>query len=472
MSTQPLPAAAPSAVGVDARGISDFLDAMASAPDIELHGLMVLRHGRVLAEGWWAPYTPERPHLLYSLSKSFTSTALGFAVAEGLVGLDDLVVDHFPQLADEVTDPGSRAIRVRHVAAMATGHEDETWDRAVTGDHREPVRGFLLLPPEREPGTVFAYNQSATYTLAAILQQVTGQTLTDYLRPRLFEPLGISDVGWQQHPPGRDLGFTGLHATTDAVARLGQLYLQRGRWGDEQLLPEAWVADATRSHVDNADAEQPDWGQGYGFQFWMSRHGYRGDGAFGQFCLVLPEHDLVVAMTAGTEAMQGVLDGVWEHVLPAVDRPSTSGADDALRQRLATLALPPYGGAGRPGEQAAGGFTPSGGECADQPSLTGVEVAPHGDGWDVTLVEAQTDTRIAARVGPDGWTTVEADVPTAATGGWTDDGDLRFAVIFLETPHRLVLTCSPADRTFEAQWVNAPPLGQTPLRLLRSPRPS
>jgi CubicO group peptidase (beta-lactamase class C family) len=423
----------------------------------------------VVAEGWWAPYTRERPHLLYSLSKSFTSTALGLAVAEGLVGLDDLVVDHFPQLADGVTDPGSRAIRVRHVAAMASGHEDDTWDRAVAVDPREPVRGFLLLPPERKPGTVFAYNQSATYSLAAILQQVTGQTLTDYLRPRLFEPLGISDVGWQQHPRGRDLGFTGLHATTDALARLGQLYLQRGRWGTEQVLPEAWVGDATRAHVANPQEANPDWRQGYGFQFWMSRHGYRGDGAYGQFCLVLPEQDLVIATTAGTDDMQGVLDAVWEHLLPAVDRPSTSAADEALRARLATLTLPPYVGAdGSVGVDGTGVFTPAEGECAQQPSLTSVEIACDGDGWDVALVEGKKDARVRARVEPDVWTTIEAEVPTAASGGWTEDARLRVEVIFLETPHRLVVTCSPAGRAFEAHWVTEP-LGQPPLRLLHSP---
>jgi CubicO group peptidase (beta-lactamase class C family) len=423
----------------------------------------------VLAEGWWAPYTRDRPHLLYSLSKSFTSTALGFAVAEGLVGLDDLVVDHFPQLSDEVTDPGSRAIRVRHVAAMASGHQDDTWDRAVAGDLREPVRGFLLLPPEHEPGTMFAYNQSATYSLAAILQSVTGQSLTDYLRPRLFEPLGISGVGWQQHPRGRDLGFSGLHATTDALARLGQLYLQRGRWGDQQLLSEEWVAEATRAQVANPQEPNPDWRQGYGFQFWMSRHGYRGDGAYGQFCLVLPEHDLVVASTAGTDDMQGVLDGVWEHLLPAVDRASTPEADAALRARLGAVTLPPYVGADRAADaDGAGVFRPAGGGCAEQPSLTSVEVAPACDGWEVTLVEARKDSRTRAHVEPGRWTTVEADVPTAATGGWTDEGLLRVEVVFLETPHRLEVTCSPTDRTFEVHWVTAP-LGQPPLRQLRSP---
>jgi CubicO group peptidase (beta-lactamase class C family) len=249
MGAAPLPTVPPSATGVDARGLLDLLDALEALPGLEMHGLMVLRHGQVLARGWWSPFTAERPHLLYSLSKSFTATALGFAVAEGLVGLDDLVVDHFPELEAEVTDPGSRAIRVRHAASMATGHTDDMWDVALDADWAEPVRGFLLRPPHRAPGTVFAYNQPATYCVAAIVQRATGQTLVDYLRPRLLDPLGIGPVGWQQHPRGRDLGFTGLHATTDAVARLGQLYLQRGAWRGQQLLSPDWVAEASRSDL-------------------------------------------------------------------------------------------------------------------------------------------------------------------------------------------------------------------------------
>jgi CubicO group peptidase (beta-lactamase class C family) len=156
-----------------------------------MHSLMIIRHGQVVAEGWWSPYAPEQTHLLYSLSKSFTSTAAAFAVAEGLLDLDATVLSYFPELDREITDPRSRSMLVRHVAAMASGHLEETADRALVLDPLEPVRGFLLIPPDREPGTVFAYNQPCTYSLAAIVQRLTGQTLTAYLRPRLFDPLGI-----------------------------------------------------------------------------------------------------------------------------------------------------------------------------------------------------------------------------------------------------------------------------------------
>jgi CubicO group peptidase (beta-lactamase class C family) len=477
--TRPLPTSTPAAEGIDARGLLDFLDDVEIDPEVEMHSLMVLRHGRVVTAGWWSPFTADRAHLLYSLSKSFTSTALGFAVAEGLVRLDDALVDHFPEFERDITDPRSRAIRVRHAASMATGHTEDMWVKALEVDPAEPVRGFLLQPPDREPGTVFAYNQPATYSVASIVQRVTGQTLRDYLRRRLLDPLGIGPVGWQQHPAGRDLGFTGLHATTDAVARLGQLYLSRGAWDGRDLLAPEWVDEATRPHVENPDEPQPDWRRGYGFQFWMSRHGYRGDGAFGQFCLVLPEQDMVIATTASTLAMQSVLDAVWTHVVPAVDRAASGSADDELATRMAGLSLSPYAAAGAPPARAdawdGAQFEPAGGSCVDQPSLTSVEVRRGGDGWAVTLAEA--DARLDRPFTPAGWavatpTGEEPDpVPTAVSGGWADADTLRCHLLFLETPHRMVLTCDLPSRTFRAQWEPFPPLRGGLLRELRSPDP-
>ncbi len=481
MTSHPLSVSSPAAQGVDARGIHAFLDAVESAPAVDPHSVMMLRHGQLIAEGWWAPYSPDRRHLLYSLSKSFTSTAAAFAAAEGLLRLDDPVISYFPELDAEVTDARSRSMLVRHVAAMASGHEEETWGRVMEADPAEPIRAFLQLPPDRDPGTVFAYNQSCTFTLASIIQRESGQTLTDYLRPRLFDPLGIGPVGWQQHPPtGRDLGFTGLHTTTDTIARLGQLYLQRGNWNGTQLLSEEWVAEATRSHVSNA-GPSADWAQGYGFQFWMSQHGYRGDGAYGQFCLVLPEHDAVIAITAATVEMQSVLDAVWDHVLPAfADSPLAEGdADDSLRDRLSRLALPVVPAKPAPPEGAGSWsgitFTPAGGSCPQQPSLIGVGLAEQPDGWQATLREP--GSMLGLRLGTAGWLVSEPAtpsgevVPTAVSGGWADSQTLRFEVIFLETPHTLAVTCSLPSRTFEATW-STQPLGGRSVQELRSPRPS
>jgi CubicO group peptidase (beta-lactamase class C family) len=200
--TMTLPGSSPSRHGVDADGITAFLDAIEDAEDIELHSLMIARHGDVIAAGWWAPYGPDRPHLLYSLSKSFTSTAAGLAVAEGLLDLDATVVSYFPEFDADVTDPRSRAMLVRHIASMSSGHLADTWPAAARKDPERPVRGFLRMPPDRDPGTVFAYNQSCTYTLATIIQRVTGQPLIAYLRPRLFDVIGVGRAAWDELPAG------------------------------------------------------------------------------------------------------------------------------------------------------------------------------------------------------------------------------------------------------------------------------
>ena len=470
-----LPRSAPVEQQVDPTGVLALLDALDARPDIEMHSLMLVRHGHVVAEGWWRPYTADRPHRLYSLSKSFTSTAAGFAAADGFLDLDDTVVSHFPELDADITDPGSRSMRIRHIAAMASGHLAETFQRAVELDPHEPVRGFLEIPPDKAPGSIFAYNQPCTYTLGAIVQRKANAPLTRYLRPRLFDPLGVGVVGWETLA-GRERSFTGLHARTEDVAKLGQLYLQRGRWDNVQLLPESWVAQATSSQVDNSNQTNPDWRQGYGFQFWMSRHGYRGDGAFGQFCLILPEHDAVIATTAATLDMQAVLDAIWAHVLPAFDRSSADArAQDELASRLAALELPAYRPAStepadwqewleRPFAVATTGE-------ADVP-VTSVEVRRGRAGLEMTLSEGSDALTFA--VGTRGWsvsTPAIAEgkaIAVAAAGGWSDQKTLRLEVIFLETPHRLDLVCTLDDRCARGAW-RLPPLGGARLRELRNP---
>lgn len=496
MNKQPqeqyLPVSAPAAQGVDAEAVDRFVGALQAAPGVEPHSLMVLRHGHVVAAGWWWPYTPGRLQLLYSLSKSFTSTAAGLAVGEGLVRLDDPVISYFPEFDGEVTDARSRRMLVRHIASMASGHSEDTWQKVVA-EGGDPVLAFLRLPPDREPGTVFAYNQSATYTLGTIVQRVTGRPLTEYLRPRLFDPLGVGEVRWEKDSLGREVGFSQMYATTDAVARLGQLYLQGGRWQDRQLLSRQWVAEATRVHISNAPTAagaaggpdsggaRPDWEQGYGYQFWMSRHGYRGDGACGQYCLVLPEQDAVVAMTGQVREMQVVLNLVWELLLPAFTAaPGTpSDADDALARRLERLSVPIFPAHPAPPGPAeawdGATFRPTGGPADQQPSLLKVGLSAYQGGWQVSLGErawafrAPLSTTAWAVAGPAAPCEQDGDdLPAAVQGGWLEDGSLRFDVLFLETPHRLVVKCRLPEGDFDARWVTAP-LRAWSLRSLRSP---
>jgi CubicO group peptidase (beta-lactamase class C family) len=449
--TRSLPRSTPAGQQVDPAAILAVLDTLEARPDIELHSLMVVRHGHVVAEGWWAPYNAGQRHLLYSLSKSFTSTAAAFARAEGLLDLDDPVVKHFPEFEAEITDPRSRAIKVRHVAAMASGHDREMAAEALARDPQEPVRGFLLIPPDREPGTFFAYSQPCTYTLGSIIQRHAAMPLTDYLRPRLFDPLGIGPVGWQTWPPGRQQGFSGLFARTEDVAKLGQLYLQGGRWDGRQLISADWVAEATTTQVDNPDRENPDWRQGYGFQFWMARHGYRGDGAFGQFCVVLPDQDTVVAITAATFDMQAVLDALWTHLLPGLGADGDGSAEEELSARLSGLALPACPAGPAPGDT---GFVTGAPFPVARPAgelgttLVSVGVAAREDGWEVTLSERGNAVTFPAGAGR--W--------AVSSPGDRFGGDrLRLEVIFLETPHRMDIELSGPDRTAAAAW-RIPPL--------------
>ncbi|WP_033309415.1 serine hydrolase domain-containing protein [Streptomyces iakyrus] len=482
MSASPLPTSGPAAEGVDASGVHAFLDALEAAPEIEPHSLVIMRHGRLVASGWWAPYTPERLHLLYSLSKSFTGTAAALAEAEGLLDFDAPVISYFPEFEAGITDPRSRAMLVRHVASMASGHRRDTVHEAFGRDPAEPVRGFLQLPPDGDPGTVFAYNQPATYTLAAIVQRVTGRPLTAYLRPRLLDPLGIGEAAWRCDRAGRELGFSGLHATTDAVARLGQLYLRDGLWEGKRLLPQGWAARASHPRIPTAgamgDVDRQDWDRGYGYQFWTSRHGYRGDGAYGQFCLVLPEYDVVIAATSATERMQEYLNLVWEHLLPAFGPGPLTGRDAAdaeLRERLGRLALPPAPGRPAPPERepdwTAAAFTRS----AETGPVRSAGLDRDADGWTLTLTgegdRADHPDRLALRLAGEDWTVAEKPVPTAVSGGWTDAGTLAVDVVFLETPHRLALTCSLADGTLTASW-RTQPLHGGRLTALCAPRRS
>jgi CubicO group peptidase (beta-lactamase class C family) len=274
----------PEAQGIASGEILGFIEAAERELDA-LHSFMLVRHGHVVAEGWWAPYGPERPHTLYSLSKSFTSTAVGIAVAEGRMTVHDLVLSYFPEHAPAEPSAQLKAMRVRDLLRMATGHHTEPVLRAETNW----IGAFLAQEVAHKPGTFFLYNTPATFMLSAMVQKATGMTVLDYLRPRLFEPLGIAHPEWGTSPEGITLGGYGLSVRTEDIARFGQLFLQKGQWQGRQLVPAAWVEEATARQTANGSNPASDWDQGYGYQFWRCRHNaYRGDGAFGQYCIVLP----------------------------------------------------------------------------------------------------------------------------------------------------------------------------------------
>ncbi|MDR3708781.1 MAG: serine hydrolase [Capsulimonadaceae bacterium] len=339
MPAAPLARCAPEAQSVSSQSILSFIESV-EAKGFDIHGMMLLRHGHVVAEGWWEPYDAKTAHMMFSLTKSFTSTAVGLAVSEGRLSLDDHVTSFFMDRLPASPDPRLAALTVRHLLTMTTGQAQDILG-PETSRNFDWVRDALAVPFAHDPGTVFAYSSMASHLAGAIVQRLTGQSLHEYLQQRLFGPLGIAKVRWEECAPGVSIGGWGLSLRTEDIARFGQLYLQRGIWNGRRLISEEWIDQATSFQTPNGDDPQSDWNQGYGFQFWRCRHNiYRGDGAFGQFCIVMPEQDAVLAITSGVADMQGVLNEVWEHLLPGMSATPLAEdprAADMLRARLAKL---------------------------------------------------------------------------------------------------------------------------------------
>ena len=328
---------------------ADFI-AASEAERLDLHSLLVLHHGTVVAEAYRAPFDADTPHRMYSVTKSFTSSAIGLAIADGLLTVEDRVVDIFPDLAPHPIDRHLAALRVKHLLTMSAEHP------ALPGLRTSPsVAAFLAEKLVLPPGSRFDYSSPCSYMLAAIVQRLTGEPLDDYLRPRLLEPLGIAVRPWLKSEEGVNNGGWGLHLTTRELARFGQLYLQRGIWEGCRILPGAWVSEATSKCVELwGNAGAPDWSAGYGYQFWQGRHGsHRADGLLGQFCLLLPRLDALIVTTAGTLATQRILDLAWETLLPALGEAAGVAADDAMPAFPSTLT----GAAGSPRARELDGVT-------------------------------------------------------------------------------------------------------------------
>lgn len=440
-----LPRATPQSVGVDPSAVLAFIEGIERKYG-GLHGFVLLRHGQVAAEGWWEPYGPEYPHMLYSLSKSFTSTAVGLAVEEGRLSVDSRVTSFFKDDLPAVISPNLRAMRVRHLLSMSTGHEKDATNPMRSAPGGDWVRAFLSLPVEREPGSLFVYNSAATYMCSAIVQKLTGMTVLDYLRPRLFEPLGIENPTWEKCPKGINTGGWGLKVTTEDIARFGQLYLQRGKWRGRQLVPEAWVAQATSKQISNGSNPNSDWNQGYGYQFWRCRHNaFRGDGAFGQYCVVMPDQDAVLAITSGLGDMQGVLDLAWEHLLPGMTASSAAaGRAEALEERCEKLALPvPQGKAASPIAARVSGRVYR--LDSNPEGLTAAEFVFRGDRCTLQLRTAEGERRL--RIGLDDWARGIAPLleypqsKVAGRGAWTADDTFVASLCYYETPYIETVTC-------------------------------
>lgn len=454
-----LPRSSPEAQGVSSAALLAYIESADQEIDA-MNSFMLVRHGHVIAEGWWKPYNLESNHQLYSLSKSFTSTAVGIAVAEGRLSIDDSVLKFFPNDAPSETSFNLKSMRVRDLLCMSTGHQDAPSSSADSVS----TKTFLAHPVPHKPGTHFQYNTAATFMLSAIVQKQTGETVLDYLRPRLFGPLGIERPEWDTNWQGISLGGYGLSVRTEDIARLGQLYLQKGNWRGKQLIPAEWVVAATSRQTSNGSNPNSDWDQGYGYQFWRCRHGaYRGDGAFGQFCLVLPEQDAVVAITSGAKDMQSVMNLVWDKLLPAFQShplPDEAGSRQKLEHKLANLVLrAPKGSISSPLESKLLGRKYMFPE--NDQKIEAVTIVRDGSDKLMTLVVKidGLESRFACGFGE--WMNGRGvfgrytDEPVAASAAWITDDTLKAKLCAYETPFYLATTLRFAgDQLFYKQKIN------------------
>ncbi|MFC3746524.1 serine hydrolase domain-containing protein [Paenibacillus sp. GCM10012306] len=433
-----LPRSQPEALGIDSKGIERFLAAISSS-GVELHSFMLLRHGKVAAEGWWNPYSADLPHALYSVSKSFTSTAVGFAVQEKLLTVDDLIISFFPEDLPEKISPYLERLAIKHLLMMASGHTQDTIETMNQQPEGNWVKAFLGVPLEKEPGTHFLYNNGATYMVSAIIQKVSGQTVLDYLGPRLFAPLGIINPHWDTCPRGISAGGFGLSLTTEDIAKLGLLYLQQGVWNGERLLDEEWIQAATTKQIANGDNPDSDWNQGYGYQFWQCRHhAYRGDGFFGQFCLVMPEQQAVIAITGAQGDTQLVLNTIWDHLLPAM-KPETLAANEIEAERIAVqlrelAILPPHGLDFSDNEELMNGKIY---KFEDPQGWISFSVAFTGNEAVITMVHKENSYTI--RAGRSAWLAgrsnliEETDLKVVSSFTWKDEDTFEYTIRFIET---------------------------------------
>lgn len=301
----------------------------------ELHSLMIVKDGKVVYEEYAPSHSADELHIMWSVSKTFTATAVGFAVQDGLLSLDDRVVDYFPEELPSEPDEWLGEITIRHLLTMSSGLRHDYIGRASSGQQFDWASLTLSSPFDFRPGTMYQYNSMNTYLLSVIVSRVTGEKVADYLNRKLFTPLGIDNYIWNESPQGYNAGGWGLHISTESLAKMGQFMLQRGCWKGKQLLAEEWFDEAMSPQIMQyegriADAEElarfkesvarDYWNQGYGFQMWCCPDGaFRLDGAWSQYCVIFPEQNAVVALTSHATNSATILNSIWANILPLLN---------------------------------------------------------------------------------------------------------------------------------------------------------
>ncbi len=456
----------PSAVGLSAAAIEAFLDELESG-FTEPHGVMILRHGKVCAEGWWSPYAPGIRHGLQSLSKTYAATAVGIACTEGILHLDEPVSKIFSGEMPAIVSENLSKMTVRDVLCMGTGME------TMPRPGADWIRDFLATPVLHEPGSAFFYNSTGSTLLAAMVRRRSGKTLMQYLKTRLFDKIGIdtANLRFGTMQDGTEVGGGGLFATTEDNLRLMLLYHNGGTWAGERILSLEYVRLATTKQIDTASESTGnppalDNFVGYGFQIWMCRHPgcYRADGAFGQYSIVHPKLDMVVSIneTAGNAHWaQKTLDCVWRFFerLEAEPFAADAAADARLLMRMQRLSLPkptyqPHGAR----EALAGNYNTCGGKLifgeVTGSMMGGMPFPPDVTGCTVGFLDTacQLTLRFANRT--------EQILIVALDGSrrenaYSCEGSPMSRVLlsgYFEAPERLIVTARWIETCFEQEY--------------------
>jgi CubicO group peptidase (beta-lactamase class C family) len=310
----------PEEAGVSSSHIIEFLKDTDSK-GIELHSIMFLRYGKIFAESWWNPYSRDIPHIMFSFTKSLTSTAIGFAVHEGLISLSDKICDYFPEKLPKNPSQNLLSVSIKDLLTMSCGQSSEIPNLGMSDP--DWIKLFFSQPFPYKPGTAFMYNSAGTNILSALITKISGLSLSQYLKPRLFEPLDIGNIDIYSLSDGTEIGGAGSRMTTEQMAKFIQFVANHGNWQGKQLLPAEWFNMASSKQIDTASSpvyktNMPDWMSGYGFQFWRCCKGdcYRADGAYGQFGVISDKLDAIFIITSAALNFQDTLTCLWNDILP------------------------------------------------------------------------------------------------------------------------------------------------------------
>lgn len=468
LCTQPLPRATPESQGVPSEAISALIDRLEEQNGM-VHSYMLIRNGKIIAEGHWAPFNAETPHALYSISKSFVSMAIGFAVNDRLLSLDDKVAKFFPEEAKANGDIRLKDMRVRDLMAMASGQKSDTFKAMCNSAPGEAAKAFFKMPMEREPGQTFRYMSGNTTMLALIHAKATGEKdLISYLKPRVFDKLGINATYWPRLKDGTTvIGGSGFELKSEDLAKICLLLQQNGIWLGERILPLWWVKQATSLQTpygnvtdsvlalhgaNSGGAAKPDdWQLGYGWQLWMGHHeSFRLCGAFGQIGAIIPSKNLIfVSNAGGRSSNKPSLNAFYDTILPSLsEQPLPENPADLkkLRDRSANLNLATPKGAAAPSEQAANAFTIVKSETPNALAITSF-------GYDTKTKTLTIENRFGKQslcVGGGEWVsgsfTAEDNhsetinrIPggkqiVATAGGWTHPERLAIRIHFIRSP--------------------------------------